>query len=216
MILLFGRRKRLLGEAGSLVCFACGLCYCGGRAVTGGDQPGSDLSNAADASMEKGMEASIGVQDAGVAREAGWTSGESCIQGSGITYVSSGEAGRCIVACDCNSTVSPPILACTEDCTVPAPTGQLPPGCGPGRTCMTGQQCDQGVLIEVSACFVGCVCDSFGNYQCGATCPNDCGFPSTPFCKICQGGKTLCEHFVLLNGNCVSEICPEDGPIMGR
>jgi hypothetical protein len=188
---------------------------CGGRAAQG---PGLAVEDAAtpesslgESAMGNSREMDGGtVTEAAVTREAGWASGESCLQGGAIQFVEQRDAGYCTVACEC---LVGGVLQCTTRCnSIPPPSE---PACTEGASC-SNQACDSNLLSGPSSCVTGCACDPTGHYRCARVCPNDCGFPrQPPTCSICKDGTVACQHFVLFNGACAEQICPGDGIIRG-
>ena len=183
----------------SLLAIAFVFSGCGGRAGTSDGDAGA-----------AGWEGKV--QEAGHSREAEWTNGEACIGGSAISYLDPRDAGSCLVRCDCQATGR---LQCTTDCTM---SYSFPPRpeCAEGMPCIQEMgSCGQPTPDALTKCVSGCACDKTAHYRCVQVCPNDCGLFTSFACGMCADGKPSCGHFVIYNGYCATETCPEDGPAMG-
>jgi len=156
--------------------------------------------------------------EGGAIEDPKWAQGAPCILGASLEYTYQRDAQLCFVTCACRQTA----LACTTYCTVAPPYSD--PGCGQGLICQPGGTCGLGGVPSGSAgCLTGCVCGSPlqdggtggpTSYQCVQLCPNECGLPESPTCRICADGKPHCLHYVDVAGTtamCLVELCPEDG-----
>jgi hypothetical protein len=218
-----GDRRVCLPPYIYVIFFSLVQTACGGKEIDSdpGNSPGQPVQDsagkqefAAGDDMGGGpmtIDAGKGVTEAGTTREAGWSTGESCIQGAAIRYVEQRDSGNCLVACACQPSGQ---LQCVTNCTSGSPRPQ-PAWCAEGMTCQPGS-CSGSTLPGPVGCVTGCACNPNGQYQCTQNCGNDCGLPDAPaLCRICQSGAVVCVHYVLLNGACAEEVCPEDGPIIG-
>jgi hypothetical protein len=45
--------------------------------------------------------------------------------------------------------------------------------------------------------------------------PSNCNFAVPNVCEVCSDGETVCAHYAIRNGQCVTEICPPTAPPSG-
>jgi hypothetical protein len=146
--------------------------------------------------------------EGGVPSSTKWIQGAVCLPGSFHEFVANSDSGACLTLCDCQGDSH---LTCITDCGAPFLTSP-PPGCTEGASCIPGG-CGAGVPAGPDECKAECTCDGTGHFRCAQDCPNACGLPEAIFCSVCRSGEVQCSHYILIDGACQEEICPEDGPI---
>jgi hypothetical protein len=149
------------------------------------------------------------IADSGPGYETTWADGASCMPGSFHWFNTTTDGGECMNLCDCQPSLH---LLCLTDC-APAATSPLP-GCEQGASCQWAGCSNRAV--GPTGCAIGCVCDEgAGTYRCSDACPNLCGLPEAITCSICADGEVHCLHYVLVDGLCLLEECPENGILRG-
>jgi len=207
---------RVIVRCLGVLALAQALCSCGGRqGVTTPPSDGPTIDSGTDFGAASSCDAGGTIQVVGTRWTCGdehpaidWTTGAPCIPGSSLQYQPGADSSACLTKCECDVATH---LQCETNCSLPHSISD--PACAPGMTCQRGVGCGPGVPPGPDECVTGCDCDPTGHYLCAKVCPNECGLPIQTSCVICSTGLPSCDHYVLLNGVCAHELCPEDGPL---